>query len=231
MTEAEWLACTDPNPMLEFLLGKGGERKLRLFACACCRRVWHLLADPRSRAVVEALEGFVDGTLAQEVLDRAADDAVFAADELNASAEPLSIVAASSASEWAQHGPETSAHAAACAAAYQRFGEVRPGTRDSTECAIQGDLIRCIFGNSFRPSPSTDPSLLIWNGSLIRTLSQTIYDERILPSGTLDADRLAVLADALEDAGCDNADILSHLRGPEPHVRGCWALDLLLGKE
>ena len=47
----------------------------------------------------------------------------------------------------------------------------------------------------------------------------------------LDPDRLAVLADALEEAGCDNADLLSHLRGPGPHVRGCWALDLLLGKE
>jgi hypothetical protein len=61
-------------------------------------------------------------------------------------------------------------------------------------------------------------------------MAQTAYDERILPAGTLDPDRLAVLADALEDAGCDNADILSHLRGPGPHVRGCWVVDLLLGK-
>ena len=64
----------------------------------------------------------------------------------------------------------------------------------------------------------------------IGVLATAAYEERILPAGTLDSDRLAVLADALEDAGCDNEDILSHLRGPGPHVRGCWVVDLLLGK-
>ena len=61
-------------------------------------------------------------------------------------------------------------------------------------------------------------------------LAQAAYDERELPSGTLDATRLAVLADALEEAGCPDRTILDHLRGPGPHVRGCWAVDLLLGK-
>jgi hypothetical protein len=61
-------------------------------------------------------------------------------------------------------------------------------------------------------------------------LAQAAYDNRTLPAGTLDPVRFAVLADALEDAGCDNADILNHLRGPGPHVRGCWVLDLPLGK-
>jgi hypothetical protein len=61
-------------------------------------------------------------------------------------------------------------------------------------------------------------------------LAQAAYDERVLPAGTLDTARLAVLADALEDAGCADADLLGHLRGPGPHVRGCWAVDLLLGK-
>lgn len=56
-------------------------------------------------------------------------------------------------------------------------------------------------------------------------------DERELPSGHLDAGQLAILADALEDAGCDNADILDHCRSDGPHVRGCWVVDLLLGKE
>jgi hypothetical protein len=62
-------------------------------------------------------------------------------------------------------------------------------------------------------------------------LAQAAYDEREQPSGRLDVARLAVLADALEDAGCDQPDLLGHLRGPGPHVRGCWAVDLLLGKE
>jgi hypothetical protein len=62
-------------------------------------------------------------------------------------------------------------------------------------------------------------------------LAQAAYDQRELPAGTLDPTRLAVLADALEEAGCDQADLLSHLRDPGPHVRGCWVIDLLLGKE
>jgi len=62
-------------------------------------------------------------------------------------------------------------------------------------------------------------------------LAQAAYDERELPAGTLDLARLAVLADALEEAGCTAQTILDHLRGPGPHVRGCWAVDLILGKE
>ena len=62
-------------------------------------------------------------------------------------------------------------------------------------------------------------------------LAQAAYDLREMPAGTLDAFRIAVLADALEEAGCDNADLLNHLRGPGPHVRGCWAVDLILGKQ
>ena len=61
-------------------------------------------------------------------------------------------------------------------------------------------------------------------------LARAAYDQRELPAGTLDTARLAVLADALEDAGCANADILNHCRRPGVHVRGCWAVDLLLGK-
>ena len=89
------------------------------------------------------------------------------------------------------------------------------------------DLLREIVGNPFRPV-ALDPA---WRTPSVVSLAQAAYEERILPGGTLDSERLAVLADALEEAGCDNADILSHLRGPGPHVRGCWVVDLLLGKE
>src|SRR5690348_9986646 len=68
MTEAEWLTCTDPIPMLEFLHGKTSERKMHLFACACCRRIWSLLGDVRSRRVIEAAEQFIEGEISQETL-------------------------------------------------------------------------------------------------------------------------------------------------------------------
>ena len=78
----------------------------------------------------------------------------------------------------------------------------------------------CIFGNPFRPV-AFDPA---WRTSKALAIAQGIYDERAF-------DRLPILADALQDAGCENEDILSHLRGDGPHVKGCWALDLVLGKE
>jgi hypothetical protein len=89
------------------------------------------------------------------------------------------------------------------------------------------DLLREIAGNPFRPV-ALDPA---WRTPTVTALATAAYDERILPAGTLEPDRLAILADAFEDAGCDNADILGHLRSPGPHVRGCFVVDLLLQKE
>jgi hypothetical protein len=94
--------------------------------------------------------------------------------------------------------------------------------REAAEQATQSSLLRCIFGNPFRPG-SLNPIWLAWNDGTIPRLAQGIYEERAF-------DRLPILADALEEAGCASADLLGHLRGPGPHVRGCWALDLILGK-
>jgi hypothetical protein len=88
----------------------------------------------------------------------------------------------------------------------------------------------CIFGNPFRPM-AVEPSWLTWRDGTVPKIAQSIYDNRILPSGTLDPTSLANLADALEEAGCDNADILNHCRQPGEHVRGCWVVDLLIGKQ
>jgi hypothetical protein len=87
----------------------------------------------------------------------------------------------------------------------------------------EADLVRDIFGNPFRPS-YLDPAWLAWRGGVIPKLARTIYDERCFTD-------LPILADALQEAGCTDPDILGHCRGPGPHVRGCWVLDLLLGKE
>jgi hypothetical protein len=69
MTEAEWLAATDPTPMLQFLTGKASDRKLRLIAVACCRRIWHLLTNERSRRAVDATELCADGLLSAGELE------------------------------------------------------------------------------------------------------------------------------------------------------------------
>jgi hypothetical protein len=98
------------------------------------------------------------------------------------------------------------------------------------ELAAQADLLRCIIGNPFRPRVSLAPSLLQGNDGLVRRLAEEAYQQR-LSSGLLDNARLAVLADALEEAGCTDADLLGHLRGPGPHTRACWCLDLVLARE
>jgi hypothetical protein len=92
-----------------------------------------------------------------------------------------------------------------------------------------GWLVREVFGIPFRPV-AINPAWLTWNNGLVTRLAQAAYDERQLPSGFLEHAHLAVLADALEEAGCDDPVILDHLRSPGPHVRGCLALDVVLGK-
>jgi hypothetical protein len=85
-------------------------------------------------------------------------------------------------------------------------------------------LLREIFANPVRPPLPVNPSILAWNDGTVRKLAQAIYDERRFGD-------LPILADALEEAGCDNADIPAHCRQPGEHVRGCWVVDLLLAKE
>src|SRR5262249_12032196 len=98
-----------------------------------------------------------------------------------------------------------------------------PNTSDQDqERRYQAVMLRCIFGNPFR-SVSINRAWLAWNDGTVLKIAQAIYDEGA-------SERLPILADALEDAGCDNADILAHCRGEGPHVRGCWVVDLLLGK-
>ena len=122
---------------------------------------------------------------------------------------------------------------AACAAERHERGEFhagvvssQPSSHGKREAAAQALVLRCIFGNPFRPV-TVSPAL---QAPQVVALAHAAYDERDLPSGHLDPARLAVLGDALEDAGCTDADLLGHLRGQGPHVRGCWVVDLLLGK-
>jgi hypothetical protein len=91
------------------------------------------------------------------------------------------------------------------------------------ELKVQCQLLRCIFGHPFRTA-TLAPEWLAWNAGTALKIARAVYEERAF-------DRLPILADALEDAGCDDADILAHCRGGGPHVRGCWVVDLILGKQ
>jgi hypothetical protein len=91
-----------------------------------------------------------------------------------------------------------------------------------SEASAQSDLVREVFGSPFRPV-RIDRSWLTWNGGMVGKLAVQIYDEAAF-------DELPILADALEESGCTNQDILQHCRHPDGHDRGCWPLDLILGK-
>jgi len=233
MTEQEWLECTDPTPMLEFLRGKASDRKLRLFAAACCRNIWHLLTDARSRKAVEVSELFADGMTSIEELRIIHENASAAAQiAYNAALLPdvgtneYPASAAKYASDdlrfWDMH------HAAGvCAADAEWAASIRidskkkngPNPRAASREA-HASLLHCIFGNPFRPV-TIDPR---WLTSTVTDLAQSVYGEKAF-------DRMPILADALMDAGCDSEEIINHCRSEGPHVRGCWVVDLLLAKE
>jgi hypothetical protein len=98
------------------------------------------------------------------------------------------------------------------------------------ERAIQAVLVRDIFGPLPFHNVCINASILAWNDGLIMKLARAAYEGYHLPDGTLYSDRLTVLADALEEAGVTDALLLEHLRGPGPHVRGCFVIDAILGR-
>jgi hypothetical protein len=241
VTEAEWLACTDPQGMLHWVRSahRPGERKLRLFACACCRRAWHLLTREPPRAAVEAAERYADGLAGPEELRQG-----WSAVRKALSTAPLgtpweeALVAALYAATPGPFPPEGAAGAAANALSGdpRPRGPYHPLTAKAGEApgcpserAFQCALLRDLFAPF--GAPEVGACWLTWGGGAVAALARGAYEDRQLPSGQLDPARLAVLADALEDVGCTDQTILSHLRGPGPHLRGCWVLDLLLGKE
>ena len=232
VTEAKWLACTDPTPMWDCLWEKGSKRKRRLFACACCRRIWHLLAkQPEAfRHLVELSEQAADGLVTHDQLDDAWPyDEIEFSDCSDWSDETGAALAASGVSvRWDYQGAQQFAAAAATGQPHHyHLDPTIPAV--AAELNAQANLLRCLFGNPFRPV-TISPRVLAWNNAVVVRLAQAGYEERQLPSGTLDNGRLAVLADALDEAGCSDPDILGHLRKSGPHVRGCWPVDLLLGK-
>jgi hypothetical protein len=236
MNEETWLAATDPQAMLAFLResGKGSERKFRLFAGACCRRMWHLLTDERSRYAVDVAERYADGCANKRELKvaRRAAEAAAVGDR-----SWLAIQLVRMTNEDWDPDPYDCRLGAAAKVASAHIGAKLREIADAAcdlDCnhQFQPPLLRDIFGLlPFRPPIPLPPHVLAWSDGILVGMANAVYDERALPAGTLDVTRLGVLADALEDAGCTDPDLLRHLREDGAHVRGCWALDRVLGKE
>jgi hypothetical protein len=207
-TEADWLGASNPQLILNWLRAGGGasERRLRLFAAACCRRFGLLDWLPHAVADMDRVEWHAEGGPPDPNL--VGNDHAYA--EFRADA-------------WK-----------AATGSIRLAGRARPGRFEEgvqPAAAVLCELVREVFGNPCRPKPAITPQVLRWNDCTVERLAQAAYEDRLLPAGHLDRVRLAILADALEEAGCTDADILGHLRGPGPHVRGCHAVNLLLGRE
>jgi hypothetical protein len=249
VTESEWLTCDNDYLMFQFIRRKADRRKLRLFACACCRRTWDLLPDERSRAAVEVSEGYADGRATKEELSAAQAAAARALDDAEEAFRPLDALMRSGF-RGLEGADRARADAAWIAAGRRRYAAraakaaARPTDRTTTMAEAMGlaagwiwcvraigqswpvihsyglersDLARCVFGNPFRTQEIAAACLT----SDLVGLARSIYEERAF-------DRLPVLADALEQAGCSNSDALTHCLRAGPHERGCWVLDAIL---
>jgi hypothetical protein len=207
MTEAEWRTCEDLRRMLELVRGRADERKLRLLVCAECRH-WSIITKGVFQQAVEVAERYADGLATEEErlqAWRATDSRVRR--RAHSSLAPY-LLAVHAAVEGYEEYAEPNWNALAAFRKYRTD-------------AAQAQLFRDIFGPlPFRPA-SIEPG---WLTSDVVALARSIYDDCAF-------DRLPILADALQDAGCENADVLDHCRDPQlTHVRGCWVIDLMLGK-
>lgn len=228
MNETWWLSCVDPLPMCQHVQQEDYGRKHLLFSCACCRKVWPLMKDERSRQSVEVCERHADGQASTFELDAARLEARAAVPSKHPS---KGVTVGTKPWRDVQTTRQVTLAAWLTASNSSILSVVRHCSvaeqRGLAETGWQCHLLRDIFGNPFRPV-SADPS---WLSSTVVGLAQAIYEERQLPGGQLDVGRLAILADALEEVGCNQTDILDHCRSQGPHVLGCWVVDLLLGKE
>jgi hypothetical protein len=221
MNEQDWLSCTNPVSLVESIRSaeQASERKLRLCVLAWARSILHhapqsprgreyrdWLSGPQWLPQLEAAERFADGQVDRKVLraSRLATGGPYNVYRLATAATRFTFAAAWRAVQFVQ-------------------AEFRIPHNEEL-CAIA----RCVFGPPPFTRAGADPAFLVGKDGLIVRLAQAAHENRLLPSGQLDSDRLVVLADALEEAGCMDAEMLCHLRDPGPHVRGCHALDAVL---
>jgi hypothetical protein len=246
MTESQWQQCEVPKLMLDAIASKSTERKLRLFAAACWRRLPRSRTDAGCARAVEVAEQYADWLVHDDVLDQAHQAAITRSHpawgqsqyEVLLSREMTASLASAAAS-----GAAWEVQAKALRADHRLQRQARRARRRGTQPEVaepvdvqataveeyqrQCALLRDLFAPLSRPVVIAPA----WRVRDVIDLARAAYNERLLPSGQLDFARLAVLADALEEAGCSEQAILDHLRGPGFHVRGRWPVDLLIGRE
>jgi hypothetical protein len=226
MTEKEWLKCVDPIEMGDHLgdLRQWGGRKLRLFGCACVRDVWEDLPDDVLREAIVTCEQFTGGLATAKELKKARDLAngtYQGIGDIVADHSALAITALCEKNPDFLMGTGSQGGIAAVAA------EAKSNRRTPFHLALKrtqklhSQLLRDVFGNPFRPVVF-DPE---WRTPTVMQLAQQMHESR-------DFSTMPILADALQDAGCTSAEILAHCRDESIiHVRGCWVIDLVLGKK
>ncbi len=223
MTEAQWLTSDDPEAMYK-VAAQGAlnptwpdsertHRKRDFFTAACCRLVWPWIAvDERCRRAIEEMEAQFDTPIPEDELDDIWDGVKQAARHPEDGTSVAQLLAANLV-----YDAQDAATVILRLVADYDFDEWGPPRARAAQVA---SVMRDIVGNPFRPS-RFNPS---WGSADVMLLAQGIYTDRAF-------DRLPILADALQDAGCEDEQLLDHCRSSGPHVRGCWVVDLVLGNE
>jgi hypothetical protein len=241
MTEQEWLAGKDAETLFlairteksTFRTGKQewasvrrfpvSERKLRLYCCACCQRVRDLIPSDQVRALLTVEERWAEGRASEEEVREATEVARQALRDMSGGQGMML---------WDMSAGQLATHAVAGIFLTEGMGVSHSGAwalwkAGAIESWQGGDYIKLlhdIVGNPFRPSPPLPAAVLAWNDATVPRIAEAIYGEYAFG-------RLPVLADALLDAGCEDEELIGHCRSDLPHVRGCWAIDLILGKQ
>jgi hypothetical protein len=246
MKEAEWSVSTNPWRMLYYLFCNSSdpvvrdyysdeadliepdgrhlevtERKLRLFYSACCRHVMPLVPDLEINSLIEVAERFADGLASEDELAAAKKSGRAVLQRCRSARREVdtwvALALSSCLGEVWVNGKETTVQTALAMSELKHTPLVDGNLPlDPLESQEQANLLRCIAGPLPFRSVATNPVWLTWNDGTVVKLAQGIYDERAF-------DRLPILADALEEAGCHDPDILGHCRNPGLHVRGCWS--------
>jgi hypothetical protein len=230
MNETEWQGGADIAAMLDHPEGQLSDRKLRLFACACVRRYWGRLRYRVPRQAVEMAERLAEGQAEAAEVEEMRENAEMAGADAPEFDQPACMAAAATLAETASDAARNTCEMCRLQAVREAAYGAAPWENEAAinaeasagECRAQANALREIVGNPFRPIQVPVSWLEIGNGAAGHIALEIDEFHRF--------GELPYLADALMDAGCDNVVLLDHLRQAEPHTRGCWALDLLLGR-